>query len=244
MYATAGKYRFLCIVLLTLLAACTAEKPVEKKKTEQPPVAPKPARRAVLSPEQRQELAFPPDLISKIKLAAGGEAEPFFVTVYERSRNLKGDQGFEREKLAGFSVRTKNSDEIIKSWRTGLRVKGFLIFKSHRGYGSLPDIVSVVRGNNTYDLLKIQGTEAPNYQLDTTAIIAWLREQQKLASFAITGAGSDWVEGRFVTQPRSLLPFARKVLAFAPDVRQYGPQTADKLAARMKKTNSFLLIWD
>jgi hypothetical protein len=47
-----------------------------------------------------------------------------------------------------------------------------------------------------------------------------------------------------VKQPGSLLPFARKVLSFAPDVREYGPRTADKLAVRMKNTNTFVLIWD
>ncbi len=225
------------------MTACKASKPVEQKKTEQPAVVVRP-RHATLSPYQRKELAFPEDLISKIELSAGAEAEPFFVTVYERARNLKGDQGVERGKLAGFSVRIKQSEELIASWRAGLRVKGFLIFKSHRGYGSLPDIVTVVRGNNSYDLLKLQGTEAPNYQLDTAAIITWLREQQHVASFSITGAGADWVEGRFVKQPVNMLSFARKVLSFAPDVREYGPQTADALALRMKKNNSFLLIWD
>jgi len=38
--------------------------------------------------------------------------------------------------------------------------------------------------------------------------------------------------------------FARKVVAFAPDVRLHGPRTAEKLAENMKKTNSFHLEWD
>ena len=60
----------------------------------------------------------------------------------------------------------------------------------------------------------------------------------------VIGAGPDWVEARFVKQPDNMPAFARKVLAFAPDVRESGPKTADKLADRMKKTNGFYLVWD
>jgi hypothetical protein len=234
----------LCFGLLLLaLAGCSkAEKPIEPKKTA-PTVILKP-RHPVLTAEQRAELGFPEDLIAKLELSAGAEAEPFFATVFVHSENLKGDKGFEKGKLAGFSVRTKNSDELIRTYRAGLRVKGYLIFKSHKGYGSLPDLVTVLKGNNSYDLLKIQGTEGFSYRLDTPAIIAWLKHQQQSASFVIIGAGQDWVEARFVKQPANMLVFARQVLAFAPDVRESGTRTAEKLAARMKKTNGFYLVWD
>lgn len=240
MFATGGKVVLSCM-LITLISACKAEKPVETKKPE--PAAIVRPKHPVLSPEQRAELGFPEDLIAKLELSAGAEAEPFFVTVVVPSQNLKGEKGFEKEKLAGFSVRTKNADELITSYRAGLRVRGYLIFKSHRGYGSLPDIVTIVKGNNSYDILKIQGTEASNYSLDTKAIIAWLKQQQLLGSFVITGAGADWVEARFIKQPANMRAFARKVYAFAPDVRQYGP-TVDKLVERMKKMNGFYLVWD
>jgi hypothetical protein len=236
------KYALVFLAVLLLAAACKTEKPVEPKRP-QPTVIFKP-KPPLLTSEQRAELDFPEDVIAKIELSAGAEAEPFFMTVLVASENLKGEKGLEKEKLAGFSVRIKNSDELIRTYRAGLRVKGYLIFKSHKGYGSLPDIVTVIKGNNSYDLLKIQGTEASHYGLGTPAIIAWLKQQQQSASFVVIGAGPDWVEARFVKQPENLPDFARKVLAFAPDVRDYGPRTADKLADRMKKSNGFYLVWD
>ncbi len=242
MFATGHRYALLCFVGLLLVAGCKTEKPVEPRKPE-PTVIIK-LKHPTLTVEQKAELGFPADLIAKIELSAGAEAEPFFKTVFVRSENLKGDKGFEQGKLAGFSVRTKSSDDLIQSYRAGLRIKGYLIFKSHKGYGSLPDIVTVLKGNNSYDLLKIQGTEASSYKLDTTAIIAWLKEQQQSGSFVVIGAGPDWLEARFVKQPPDMLVFARKILAFAPDVRDYGPRTPDKLADRMKKTNGFTLVWD
>ncbi len=230
------------IILVSLVLGCKAEKPVVQKKPE-PTVFVKPKVR-LLTAEQRKELRFPPELISQIELAAGAEAEPFLATVFIPSENMKGEKGFEAGRLAGFSVRTKHSEELISTYRSGLRVKGFLIFKSHRGYGSLPDIVSVIRGQSSYDIIKVQETEAPNYQLDTKAIVAWLKEQQSLGTFFIIGAGSDWVEARFIKPPHSMLAFAKKIYAFAPDVFGREIQTVEKLAERMDKMNGFLLVWD
>jgi hypothetical protein len=158
---------------------------------------------------------------------------------------MKGERGFEKERLAGFSVHTTKGDELIDRLRSGLRAQGYLIFKSHRGiYKNLPDIVTVVRGNNSYDILKIQRTEAPNYRLDGKQIIAWLKARQKDASFVITGAGPDWLEARFTKPPKNVQAFARKVVMFAPDVLEHGPQNVEKLSERMKRTNGFFLVWD
>jgi hypothetical protein len=242
MSATAGRYIVPGLVLLSLVSACPAEKKVEPKKPE-PLVIVKP-RRPVLTEEQRRELGFPADVIAKVELAAGSNAEPFFVSVLVRSENLKGEKGFEKEKLAGFSVRTKQAGELIASFRAGLRVRGYLIFRSHKSYGDLPDTVTVVRGNNSYDIVQIQGTEASNYRLDTKAIIAWLRKQQQQGTFVVTGAGPDWLEARFVKPPKNMTAFARNVVAFAPDVRLHGPRTVEKLAEKMKRMNGFDLEWD
>jgi hypothetical protein len=236
------RYLLPALAIMVLFSACKAEKPVEQKKPA-PPVVVRP-KHPVLSAEERKQLGFPAELIAKVELAAGAEAEPFFVTVFMQTENLKGDKGFESKKLAGFSVHTTQSDEVINSIRASLRAQGYLIFKTHKGYGRLPDILSVIKGNNSYDILKIQSTEGPNYHLDTKAIIAWLKEQQKQGTFVVVGAGPDWIEARFIKPPQNMLSFAKKVNAFAPDVMEHGPKTVEKLAERMNRMNGFYLEWD
>lgn len=230
------------LALIFLFSGCKAEKPVAQKKPA-PAVVIRP-KHLLLRAEQRKELGFPAGLIAKVELAAGAEAEPFFMTVFMHSENLKGDKGFESERLAGFSVHTKRSDDVINALRASLRAQGYLIFKTHRGYGQLPDVLTVIKGNNSYDILKIQSTEGQNYHLDTRAIIAWLKEQQKLGSFVVIGAGPDWIEARFIKPPQNMFLFAKKVNAFAPDVMVYGPKTVEKLAERMTRMNGFYLVWD
>jgi hypothetical protein len=237
-----GRSIFLLLILVSSVLACKAEKPVEHKKPG-PIIIVKPKPR-LLTKEQRSELGFPSELIAQIELAAGSEAEPFYVVEVGHSENLRGDKGTEQDRLTGFSVRTQKSDDLIASFRAQLRAKGYLIFKSHRGYGSLPDFVTIARGNNSYDILRMQGTEALNYQLGTRDIIAWLRDQQKLGTFVVMGAGPDWLEARFVKPPKDMMQFAKKVIAFAPDVLDRGPRTAEELADKMERMNGFSLVWD
>ena len=238
----AGRYSLLVLVLVSILFACKAEEQVKPKKPVSV-VLIKP-KRAVLTGDQRKELGFLADVISQVELAAGAEAEPFFVTDVVHSANMKGEEGFERARLAGFSVHTKQPDEIITSYRASMRAKGYLIFRSQRSYGKLNDIVTVVKGNTTYDILKMQRTEAPSYHLDTMAIIAWLKERQKDASFVVTGAGPDWLETRFIRPPENSPVFAKKIIDFAPDVLGHDQQTVDKVEERMNQMNGFFLIWD
>jgi len=234
---------FLSFSLIFFLgASCRSEKTVEIKKPP-PTVIAKP-KLALLTAEQRSELAFPEELIAKIELDAGAEAEPFFVTVLMHTENLKGEKGFEIKKLAGLSVHTRKADELIDSNRSWLRKRGFLIFKSQRGYGRLQDVVAVARGNNSYDILKVQGTEAPYCKLDTKSIISRLKARQQEGSFVVTGAGTDWIETRFIKPPRNMRAFAAQVAAFASDVLGQEPSDVKKLAERMNQDNGFYMDWD
>jgi hypothetical protein len=198
----------------------------------------------LLTAEQRAQLGFPDDIISQVEAAAGSAAEPFFEQIMIKSSNLKGDVMITQGRLSGFSVRSGNADNIIADLSSLLRSRGFLLFRSGQNFGSVPDIVTVVKGSNSYDILKIQQTESDHYHLDTKAIITWLRQHQRLGSFVVTGAGADWVEARFIRPPRDMKAFAGKVAAFAPDVLREGPFTVDTLAKWMEDTNGFRLAWD
>ncbi len=241
----AGRFILIGFLATALgLASCSRDEsaPAEARRPE-PLVIVKPKPK-VLTAEQRTELGFPDDLIAGVEAASGAAAEPFFEHVTMQSANLKGDVMLITARLAGFSVRTQKADELIAGLSRRLRQRGYVIFRSAKNFGSVPDIVSVIRGSSSYDILKVQRTESAHYHLDTQAIIAWLRKQQNLGSFVLTGAGADWVEARFVRPPGDMKAFARQVAAFAPDVLRDGPVTVDGLAQRMAETNGFRLAWE
>jgi hypothetical protein len=237
------RYGIVLAVLSLFAFGCKEEKPPQPVKVQPPPMVFN-QKHPVLTSEQRAALNFPADVLSEVELASGSEAEPFFETLVVKAENLKGETSVEREQLAGFSVRTKRATETVDALSGKLRARGFLIFRSRRNYGNVPDRVTVVKGNNSYDILKRQKTESINFHLDTKAIIAWLKEQQTQGSFVIVGAGPDWVEARFIKQPKNMLAFAKKIYAFAPDTVSVEAGTLEKLAKKMTHTNRFYLVWD
>jgi hypothetical protein len=240
----AGRYLVIAaLVLLTMVSCSKEEKPSVADKKAAPMVILRPKPK-VMTAEQRTELGFPPDLIAQAETAANTQAEPFFDEVMIRSSNLKGDVMIATARLSGFSVRSTNADQIIADLSPSFRKKGYLIFRSQQNFGNVPDVVTVVRGNNSYDILLVQRTEAPRHRLDTKKIIKWLKEQQKLASFVITGAGPDWLEARFIKPPKNMKAFARKVAAFSPDVLAENKGTLERLVDTMERTNGFSLWWD
>lgn len=233
---------------MLLLVSFSCSSPRQEQKAEEPKkpapavlLRPKPR---ILTPEQREALGFLPEVIARVESAAGAAAEPFFEEVQIRSANLKGDAMISQDRLSGFSVRTPRADELIAELSPAIRPQGYLIFRSEQNFGSVPDVVTVVRGNNSYDILKVQKTEAPHYQLDTAAIITWLRQQQKLCSFVVIGAGADWVEARFIAGPKNMNEFAQRVAAFAPDVLSENGGSVNRLVERMRQANGFYLSWD
>lgn len=240
----AGRHLVIIVLMLLTALSCSKEekRPAEGKKAA-PTVILKPKPR-VMTAEQRTELGFPPEIIVQVEAAGSAQAEPFFDEVMIRSSNLKGDVMIATARLAGFSIRSNKADQIILDLSPSFRKNGFLIFRSQHNFGSVPDVVTVIRGNNSYDILLIQRTEAPRHDLDTKKIIKWLKEQQKSASFVITGAGSDWLEARFIKPPKNMKAFARKVAVFSPDVLAENKGNLERLVYTMEKTSGFSLWWD
>ena len=98
MSAMAGNYAVLIAIVIASLSACSSERQEEPKQPLSSAIVV--SKRPVLSQEQRSELGFPADVIAKVELAAGADAEPFFVSVVVRTENLKGEKGF-RERETG-----------------------------------------------------------------------------------------------------------------------------------------------
>jgi hypothetical protein len=239
--ATARKYLVLGAAAFFFFG-CTNEKAAEPRKAS--PVVVFKSRPQALTQEQRNELGFPPELIAQVEAAAGGTAEPFFETIWTPSKNLKGDIMLGRERLAGFSVHTTRAETVISDFSDTLRKQGFLIFTSEQNFGTVPDVVTVIKGTSQYDILMVQRTEGMNYKLSTAAIVKWLKARQKRYPFAITGAGPDWVAARFIKPPKDMKVFAREIHAFAPDVLSQGEKSITKMAQQMKQSNSFYLWWE
>ena len=237
----AGRYVLFSALVFAIILSCSSEQPERNKSG---PVILFKSKPQPLSDAERARLDFPPELIMQVEEAAGTRAEPFFETVLKPSENLKGKSMIVSKRLAGFSVRTREAQKLVESFSGAIRPQGYLIFRSELNYGTIPDIVTVIRGRSQYDILRVQKTGASNYRLNTKAIITWLKRENRRRPFVITGAGPTWLEARFLRPPKNVRVFAKRISRFAPDVVNQGTKSIKELSREIQATNTFYLWWD
>ena len=144
-----------------------------------------------------------------------------------------------------FDAGRVRAEYIMRSLREKFGKKGYLFFLTSCGAPDPPATVAAIRGTDQYDILRFVGTKDVNGGRTSDDIIAVLREWEARHPFRITGAGPDWVEGRFRKNPEDMLAFARDVIRLAPD--SYGQADYDDeeaFAADLRRARSFHLWWD
>jgi hypothetical protein len=73
-----------------------------------------------------------------------------------------------------------------------------------------------------FEIIRKAETGAPNFDMDTDAIIARLQQWQALCKFRVTGAGHDTIDIKFDTLPADMAAFAKDVYDFCPDLVDQG----------------------
>jgi len=71
-------------------------------------------------------------------------------------------------------------------------------------------------------LIREQQTSAPNFDLDTNAIVAELKRWKTLCSFRVTEAEGDRATIEFDTLPRDMDSFVKDLYRFCPDLVDQG----------------------
>jgi hypothetical protein len=94
--------------------------------------------------------------------------------------------------------------------------------------------------NDFFSAIRAAGTSAPNFELDTDAIIDRLKKWQSLCSFAVKDAGHDTVEIEFETLPTDVVSFARDVYDFCPDLVDQGTGCVAEMVEMMEETGEEL----
>jgi hypothetical protein len=100
--------------------------------------------------------------------------------------------------------------------------------------------------SDSFSAIRQAGTAAPNFDLDTDAIIQHLTTWQSLCSFKVTGAKGDRVDIEFSSFPKDMDAFVRDLYKFCPDLVDQGTgcvhemvemaeETGEELAPEMQK---------
>ncbi len=136
------------------------------------------------------------------------------------------------------------SDSILAVLRHKLAPLKYSAFVVEMNAALKADKIGIIKGTDQYEILRIMHTDGDEYDISNQDVIDRLKEWEKIASFDITGAESDWVEIEFKTLPKDLKAFAEEVYDFSPDAVDEGPGTVEGLIKEIKKTKRLFLLWD
>ncbi|MGA9226014.1 MAG: DUF4253 domain-containing protein [Mesobacillus sp.] len=183
------------------------------------------------------QLGFAEETITVIKKAANTNLRPFY------QKDLYSDSA---EKVIGISFNTtKDSAEgILYKLQSELKPLDCLAFINERGNNSTS--VSIVKGNDQFDILEIQQTNGENYDISNDEVVFKLKEWHKRYSFTIIGADHDWVEVDFDEFPRNndLQPFVKELYELCPDIVDQGPGSIEGFIEELKVYRKLVLWWD
>ena len=123
---------------------------------------------------------------------------------------------------------------------------GYYAFVSARNYGinEEPDLVSVMKAADPYEIILAMGTNGWNYDLSPAQVVDELKQWDREYGLVFRGIAFDWLEAEFTNPPSDMRAFAERVYKFCPDVVDQGTETVDELAREMQRENSVYLWWD
>ena len=202
----------------------------------------------VLSAEEtalNETVRFNPAVLLKLREYTDVPAKQFITTTHEYDAERQQDMtvtNYNHAVVLGLPAEEATSlSEKMDSW---LKQKGYMLFKTYDGFGHGNDSLAILKTKDQFDILRTVGTEAVNYDHTTNAIIGTLYRWHTKHPFTITGAGPDWVEGKFIKQPADMAAFAKEVYAFCPDIVDQGSGSVEEMAKEMKDNNMLYLWWD
>jgi len=134
------------------------------------------------------------------------------------------------EKLCGIGPKAMN--DVVGGFTGRIapaKKKSFKFPKVHddflkRGcYVFMPDEdeltrVAVLPTTDQFAVVQAVGTEAPNYDITTKQIVAWLRKLAKDQPFVLTTVNAEYLGGRFTTKVKDVDELVWRMLDFCPDL--------------------------
>lgn len=94
--------------------------------------------------------------------------------------------------------------------------------------------------SDPFALIRAANTSAPNFDLDTDAIIARLEQWQTLCSLTVTAATHDSADIEFTTLPADMDAFVRDLYDFCPDLVDQGTGCVHEMVEMLEETGEEL----
>lgn len=169
-------------------------------------------KRDALGDDIVKEMGFSHDVLDIIKHVSNNNYQHLTV------RNLYNEGEIEVEGIS-FSTSKNEAEKLVIQLQSKLRPLEYSVFISEHTNNKICKI-GVIKGNDQFEILKIQQTNGDNYDIGNDDVIDKLKEWNGKYPFTIIGADYDWVEAHFKVIPNDieLKSFAQEIYEFCPDI--------------------------
>ncbi|MFC5467271.1 DUF4253 domain-containing protein [Cohnella suwonensis] len=190
-----------------------------------------------LNEELVYEMGFSHDAIDIFKQVSNNNYQRLTI------KNLD-DKGEKDVDGISFSTSNEQAEKIIIELKSKLNPLGCLVFISEQENNRSK--IGAIKGNDQFDILKIQQTNGDNYDIGNEDVIDTLKKWNSRYPFDIIGADFDWVEANFKVLPsdKEIKSFAKEIYDFCPDVVEQGAGDIESLIEEIKNSKKLYLWWD
>lgn len=194
------------------------------------------------------ELGFDTELITKIRSLT----DSVFVKTTgnpDAQYNFKDSVNFvdfQKKGLTGIKINTSQDKAImiVKRLRDEFKSKGYYIYVSEFNFGYSPDIITILKTNDKFDLLRFEGTNGINHDIYVEEIIEKISKWDKSYGMKILGVGFDFVQAEYDRLPVDIDNYSKELYEFCPDIVDQGVGTVEALKSEVVSTRELYLWWD
>jgi len=168
---------------------------------------------------------------------------PEFETILTELSALCGAKPHPLDQVnGGFTLHVQSGQKIdLENLQKKFLEKGAFVFS--------PDIefanrIAILPTNDKYDALLAMQTNGQNFDLMPQDVVAWLQKLEKEQPLVITGAGFDFVRGKFLSKIAKPAALAKRMYDFCPDIVDQGVGDSKALADQLRKSPEFFFWWD
>lgn len=142
-------------------------------------------------------------------------------------------------------ARTK---KILPRYREEFAKRGMVLFINGIGYKA-PNFIGIVRAKSPFEVMRLVGTSAPNYDLTMEYVIAEIGKYATELGLEFEEIRMDGVRATITKDPADWLELAKSLHLFCPDILGWESDTweghtLEELAKKIEATKTFYLWWD
>jgi hypothetical protein len=141
-----------------------------------------------------------------------------------------------------FGVRDRARQFVEQHQAETLAQDAYLFHTRDLTYRNGP-AVALLPTTDVYRAIAAVQTEGPNSNVYTDDLIAWLRDLEKDYPFQITGIGTDFLEGMFLTPIQDPAALVKRINEICPD-DDVRPGSEQEAITHLLQTNRLFLWWD